>query len=71
MKKTIWIFLLIFSSLSMNAYAQFECFAGDKGGHYWTSTGQTQDRATAVAMSFCTAYSPDSASCQITKCAGN
>ncbi len=70
MKLTLWKFILIssLSALTFNTYADWQCYANDSGGHYWTSTGTTQDRATAVALSFCSAYSPDSGSCQVSKC---
>jgi hypothetical protein len=70
MKRTLCLSLLTacLSMLSVNAFAEYECYAGDKGGHLWASTGSTQERATAVAMSFCSGYSPDSASCQVNKC---
>jgi hypothetical protein len=70
MKKTLWMCLLTacFTTFSINAFAAYECYAGDKGGHMWKSAGSTEERATAVAMSFCTGYSPDSASCQFKKC---
>jgi len=70
MKKLLWIFLLIsYSSLfSTNAFAQYQCFVRDKGGHMWASDGSTEDRATTVAMSFCSAYSPNSSTCEFNRC---
>lgn len=69
MKKILWTSLLIsLSALSLNATAGMQCFVKDSGGHMWASEGSTEDRATAVAMSFCSAYSPNSASCQFNRC---
>ena len=67
MKKLLWIVLLT-SMFSLNASAQVQCFVKDRGGHMWASEGSTDERATAVAMSFCSAYSPDSASCAFNRC---
>jgi len=62
--------LLIAASLiALNAHAEWQCFAGDSGGHLWSSGGLTQEHANEVALSFCSAYSPDSGSCHITNCA--
>jgi hypothetical protein len=58
--------LLVF--FAVNAHANWQCYAADSGGHYWTSEGSTQERANAVALSFCSAYSPDSTSCHMSKC---
>lgn len=74
MKNTTLIQTLLFLSLSVlsaSSHADWQCFAADKGGHNWMSTGSTQERADAVAMSFCQAYSPDSASCHIHDCASS
>jgi hypothetical protein len=69
MKNILWIFLLISLSItSFQASAGWQCFVKDKGGHMWASEGSTEDRATAVAMSFCSAYSPNSTSCQFNRC---
>lgn len=70
MKSVIGKFLLsgLLSMFALNAYAEWQCYAVDAGGHYWKSTGQTQDRANAVAMNFCTAHSPNGSSCQTDKC---
>ena len=69
MKNILWISLIIsLSMLSINASAGFQCFVKDQGGHQWASEGSTEDRATAVAMSFCSAYSPNSTSCQFNRC---
>ncbi len=69
MKNMLWISLLICLSLfSLNVSAGVQCFVKDKGGHMWASEGSTEDRATAVAMSFCSAYSPNSTSCQFNRC---
>lgn len=67
MKKILWIVLLT-SVFSLNASAQVQCFVKDKGGHMWASEGSTDERATAVAMSFCSAYSPNSVTCQFNRC---
>lgn len=70
MKKNLWIILLGFyvSTFSFNAFAQFQCYVNDKGGHFWRSEGSTEDRATTIAMNFCKAYSPNSSSCIFNKC---
>jgi hypothetical protein len=70
MKRVSWIFLLIscLSTFSLNASAEYQCFVKDRGGHMWASEGSTEDRAKAVAMSFCSAYSPNSASCSFNRC---
>ncbi len=69
MKKILWMSLFVFlSTFNFNAYAEMQCFVKDKGGHMWASEGSTEERATAVAMSFCSAYSPNSASCQFNRC---
>lgn len=59
------------STFSFNAFAQWQCYVNDKGGHTWRSEGSTKDRATAVAMSFCSSSSPDSKSCQFNQCMVN
>lgn len=71
MTKSLWMMCLIsaLSMVSLNAFAEWQCYARDKGGHMWKSEGSTEERATAVAMSFCSGYSPDSATCKISKCA--
>lgn len=62
------VLLCLFSMVTLNANADWQCYAADKNGHFWKSEGSTQDRASAVAMSFCSAYSPDGPTCQIDKC---
>jgi hypothetical protein len=62
------VLLNVLSILSINAHAEWQCYTVDKGGHYWTSTGSTPERATGVAMSFCKAYSPNGKTCQLNKC---
>lgn len=64
-RKMIFSILCLFS---LNVYADWECYTVDQGGHYWRSTGMTQDRAIAVAMNFCSAHSPNGKSCQPSKC---
>jgi hypothetical protein len=70
MKSTCWKFilfgLLVISTL--NAYADWQCYVADKGGHTWTSTGMTEERANAIAFSFCNAYSPNASSCHLSNC---
>lgn len=69
MNKVLWTILLTsLSILSLNASANVQCFVKDKGGHMWASEGSTEDRATAVAQSFCSAYSPNGATCQFSRC---
>ncbi len=70
MKKNLWIVLLglYVSTFGFNAFAQFQCFANDKGGHFWESKGSTEARAKKVAMNFCKAYSPHSSTCVFNKC---
>lgn len=70
MQLTIRKFLLLslMSAVSLNVYAEWQCYVGDQGGHYWTSTGSTQELANAVATNFCTAYSPNGDTCQTNKC---
>jgi hypothetical protein len=79
MNRTQWKLVLAVLSVmfSFNAYAEeevvqvqknWQCYAVDQGGHYWKSTGMTQERAGEVAMSFCGAYSPNGKSCQVSKC---
>lgn len=70
MKTIIWKLVLAvsFFSLGANAFADWQCYVVDKGGHRWASTGMTQDHANQVAMSFCTAYSPNSSSCHTASC---
>ena len=63
-----FVFVSLLSLLSLNAYADWECFAGDAGGHFWKSTGMIQERAVAVAMSFCSSFSPNGDSCHEDKC---
>jgi hypothetical protein len=70
-KITFWKFILStsLSILTLNAYAEeWQCIAADEGGHRWSSTGMTQDHANTVALSFCTAYSPNSGSCHVSSC---
>lgn len=69
-KKTAARFIVtaLLSSVVLSAHAEWRCFAADKGGHTWMSAGLTQEHATTVAHSFCTAYSPNSASCHVTTC---
>ena len=67
-KKVILTILCLFS---VNVHADWLCYTVDKNGHFWRSTGMTQDRAVAVAMSFCSAHSPDGKSCQPSKCMEN
>ena len=71
MKAMLWKFILFtsISTLSLTAHAEWQCYAADKGGHLWESKGFTQEHANAVALSFCTAYSPDSSSCHTSNCA--
>ena len=73
MRITFWKFvvLIALNIVALNAHAdeEWQCIASDQGGHRWLSTGMTQDHANAVALSFCTAYSPDSESCHISSCA--
>lgn len=70
MKHALWISILssALTTLSLNAYAEWQCYVVDQGGHYWTSPGSTQERATAVALSFCSAYSPNGHTCHMSKC---
>jgi len=56
------------SLFSLNTYADFLCYTVDQGGHYWRSTGTTEERATAVAMNFCSGNSPNGDTCQPAKC---
>lgn len=60
--------LITISLISSSVFADFQCYAKDAGGHMWSSAGSTQDRATAVAMSFCSSFSPDGSSCQPAQC---
>lgn len=62
------VILSMLCLISLNAYADWECYTVDQGGHYWMSTGMTQERAVAVAMSFCSSHSPNGKSCQPSKC---
>lgn len=73
MQNNLWIILLGICTtiFSFNAFAQSQCYVNDKGGHFWSSKGSTDDRATAVAMNFCKAYSPDSSTCTFSKCINN
>lgn len=77
MKRILMFCALSASFFSFNIYAQqevaeaqtsWQCYAVDQGGHFWKSTGMTQKRASAVAMSFCGAYSPNGKTCQVSKC---
>lgn len=70
MKSVIWklVFVISFCSLSINAFADWQCSVIDKGGHRWAFKGMTQDHANQVALSFCTAYSPNSGSCHTSNC---
>jgi hypothetical protein len=74
MKLTLSHFVLkcisvsVFSFFSLNAYADWECYVADDGGHFWKSTGMTQERAVAVAKSFCSSYSPMGGTCHEDKC---
>lgn len=68
-RKLVWVGLLSALTLNTyNAYAEWQCYASDKGGHLWMSTGMTQDHANTVAYNFCTAYSPNSDTCHISNC---
>lgn len=70
MKLNLWKFFLL-SSLTiftLQAYAEWECYASDVKGHRWASEGSTQDRANAVALNFCNAYSNHSSTCHPTQC---
>lgn len=61
-----WKLLLAISCLlSVNVHARFVCHTVDKDNHYWRGTGEFQERACAVAMSFCTSHSPNGKSCQV------
>jgi hypothetical protein len=62
------VLLFVLSFCGFNAYANFQCYAMDSGGHTWTSEGLTEEHANTVALSFCSAYSPDSGSCHMSKC---
>jgi len=53
---------------AFNTYADWQCSVMDKGGHRWAFSGMTEDHANQVAMSFCTAYSPDSGTCHVAGC---
>ena len=71
MRIILWKLILfsVLGALSLSIYAQeWQCYVIDKKGHVWGSAGMTQDHANAVALSFCTAYSPDSSSCHLSKC---
>ncbi len=71
MKSILWMLLpACLTLLSLNASADVQCFVKDKRGHMWASEGSTEDRATAVAKSFCTAYSPDKDTCEFSRCIG-
>lgn len=62
---------MIFTLLSVsasNAYAMWQCYVADKGGHVWESKGLTQENALAVATSFCKSFSPNGKSCRTTEC---
>jgi hypothetical protein len=59
--------LLVLSLLSLSAYADWQCYTVDTGGHYWTSPGTTRERACAVAMNFCSAHS-GYGGCSVNKC---
>ncbi len=60
--------LCLLSTVTFNAYAEWTCYAGDKKGHYWMSTGWLEERAARIAINFCTAYSPHPGSCHKSKC---
>lgn len=62
------LMIALISAFSVNAYADWQCYANDQGNHWWTSPGMTQERASAVAMSFCSSFSPNGKSCQVSKC---
>jgi hypothetical protein len=62
------LLFLSLSVMSLNIYAAWECYAADKKGHTWASAGTNEHRASKVALSFCSAYSPNSSSCHVTKC---
>lgn len=59
---------MLFSIFSINSYALWQCYAADKGGHFWESKGLTQENAQAVALSFCKSFSPHGTSCEPRKC---
>lgn len=62
---------LLFSllcALSFNVYSEWRCYAADQGGHYWMSSGSTEERASVIALNFCTAFSPHAGSCYKSKC---
>jgi hypothetical protein len=63
-----FIVLSFLSAFTFNAYAEWKCYAVDQRGHYWMSTGMTQERAAIVALNFCNAYSPYANSCHQSKC---
>ena len=70
MKIKLWKFILAcsFCMLSLNAYAEWHCYAADKEGHLWDSKGMIEEHASQVALNFCAAYSPNSGSCHISNC---
>lgn len=64
-------FLLVTLCLfSLNSFAAFTCYTVDKNDRYWKSPGQVEERACAVAMSMCSAHSPDGKSCKVYKVFG-
>lgn len=64
------ITVIALSLSATHAFADWQCYASDKSGHTWASGGSTQERATAVAMSFCSSFSHEGGTCQPTKCTG-
>lgn len=71
--KTHLIKSLLLVSLSIaasNSFAELQCYVSDVKGHTWGSAGSTEERAYAVAQSFCESFSPDSSTCKPTKCTG-
>lgn len=70
MKRTFSEFLLLalLSSCTLSAHAEWMCYVADSHGHRWASTGSTEERATAVARSFCTAYSQHASTCHTSQC---
>lgn len=60
--------ILVLPLLSLSAQADWQCYTVDQGNHYWVSPGTTRERASAVAMNFCTAHSPNGSSCEVHKC---
>jgi hypothetical protein len=68
MKMTNQLIALLLALFSVQANANWQCYAVDQGNHFWKSSGMTQERASQVALSFCSAYSPNGKSCQVSKC---